>query len=624
MNRAGAGGRAAKRRPAAARSGGRRRGAAAQPAVGAAAFHRIPNSAVAQALGEVADILEIEGESAFRVRAYRSAAQYLSNLGRPVAEIAAEGGKKALVELPSVGASIADKILEILSTGRLGKLRELRREVPPELSGLLAIPGLGPKKLHLLHERLGVRRLDDLERALASGEAAALPGFGSRSAAKLRDAVAQYRRRVGRFRLVEAEQYAAALCDHLRESGTVERLEVAGSFRRRRETVGDLDLLAVAADPQAATAALARFEGVAEVLLAGPTKTSVRLDNGLQIDLRIIPAATFGAALHYFTGSKEHNIALRTLAKQRGYKVSEYGGFRGRRRVAGRTEEEIFALVGARWIPPELRENRGEIEAAIAGALPALIEIGDLRGDLQMHTTATDGRHTAERMARAAAALGREYIAITEHSHAVRVAGGLDDAALLARCRELRRLRVPGVRVLTGVEVDILRDGALDLRDDTLAQLDVVVASVHSYLGLPRAEMTRRVIRAVESGSVHVLGHPTGRLINEREPIALDLEAVIRACARAGVALEINAHPSRLDLSDVHARLAKELGAALVISTDAHSTEELSLLRFGVDVARRAWLTPSDVLNTLRAEELLAALHGERRSRPRRRPSRAA
>ncbi|HSF42064.1 MAG TPA: DNA polymerase/3'-5' exonuclease PolX [Thermoanaerobaculia bacterium] len=570
--------------------------------------HTVPNAAIARCLEEIADALDIEGENPFRVRAYRNAARCLETLAQPVAEIAAAGGREALLAIPGVGESMADKILEMLETGALAQLREVRREVPHALSALLGIEGLGPKKLHLLHEKLGVEDLDDLERVVRGGDVLQIRGFGERSRQKLLQALEKYRVRSGRFLLSEAEPWAEALCGRLARVPGVSRVEAAGSLRRRKETVGDLDLLCAASGPAAAVAAFTGFDAVEEVLAQGATKASVRLATGLQVDLRVIDPAVFGAALHYFTGSKEHNIALRTLAKEKGYKVSEYGAFRGRRRVAGRTEEEIFALIGAGFIPPELRENRGEIEAAIAGTLPELIDSGDLRGDLQMHTGVTDGRNTAGEMARAARALGREYIAITEHSKAVTVAGGLDDSGILKNAAALRRLRVPGLRVLAGVEVDILRDGTLDLAPETLRRLDLVVASVHSALNLPREEMTRRVLRAVESGLVHVLGHPTGRLLNEREPFEIDMKAVIEACVRHGVALEINAHPERLDLSDVHAKLARDLGAKLVISTDAHSVDELGLLRYGVGVARRAWLTRGDVLNTLPVERLLRAL----------------
>jgi DNA polymerase (family 10) len=586
-----------------------RRPPPAGPPPAAPAPHLVPNTEIAHQLREIADALEIEGASPFRVRAYRTAAATLDGLAQPAAQVLAAGGRRALQELPGIGESIAGKIEEMLETGQLAQLRRLRREVPAELAELLGIPGLGPKRLHLLHRHLGISSLADLERALARGDLLRLRGFGETSCRRLRHGVELYRARGRRFRLAEVEPYAEALCTCLAAAPGVRRVEAAGSFRRRRETIGDLDLLCSASDPAAAAAAFVGFDAVTEVVARGPTRVAVRLRNGLQVDLRLVAEDAWGAALHYFTGSQEHNVALRTLAKERGYKVSEYGAFRGRRRVAGRSEAEIFALIGARWIPPELRENQGEIQAARQGTLPRLLTLADLRGDLQMHTTATDGRDEPETMARAARAMGHDYIAITEHSQAVRVAGGLDDDALRAHVRALRRLRVPGLRVLCGVEVDIRRDGSLDLAAPTLRALDLVVASVHSHLGQGRDEMTRRMLRAVGSGLVDVLGHPTGRLIGEREPIELDLEAVLRACALAGVAVEINAQPQRLDLCDVHARLAKQLGVRLVISTDAHSADELRFLRHGVDVARRAWLEPGDVLNTLPADDLLAALH---------------
>ncbi len=577
--------------------------------------HRaVSNVEIATALDELGDALEIEGANPFRVRAYRNGAQALRSLTRPVAELAAEGDVEALVELPGIGESLAAKIVEMLKTGTLHQLAKVRRQIPAELSALLGIPGLGPKKLHQLHAELGVRSLADLERAIARGEVRRLTGFGTRSVEKMRHGIAVFRRRSGRFLLAEVEPLAEALREHLAAVQGVQRVEVAGSYRRRKETVGDLDLLVSSTSPTKAARAFVAFDAVEEVTAEGTTRVQVRLRNGLQVDLRIVRDAVFGAALQYFTGSREHVVALRTLTREKGYKVSEYGAFRGERRVAGRTEEEIYDLIGAAWIPPELRENRGEIELARRGRLPDLLTLDDLRGDLQMHTTASDGRNSITEMARAAKALGRKYIAITEHSRAVRVAGGLTDREMLAHARQLRAARVPGLRVLAGVEVDILRDGSLDLADETLRELDVVVASVHSYMSLPRDEMTRRVIRAIESGLVHILGHPTGRLIQEREPYEIDLRAVIAACVRHGVALEINAHPHRLDLDDVHAREAKEMGAKLVLSTDSHSTSELELLRFGVDVARRAGLEAGDVLTTLPVGALLRRLG--RRNRP--------
>jgi DNA polymerase (family 10) len=585
----------------------------ARRAPAASARSVVPNAEIAAALRELADALEIEGANPFRVRAYRAGAQTVETLGRPLAELAAEGGAAALEALPGIGESLAAKIVELVSTGGLAQLRQARRRVPTSLSALLGIPGLGPKRLHQLHDELGVRDLAGLERALAHGEIAALAGFGERSAEKLRRGVEAFRRRSGRFLLAAAEPWAEALRARLAAAEGTRRVEVAGSYRRRKETVGDLDLLCSTRRPAAAAAAFVGFDAVAEVTARGPTRVAVRLRNGLAVDLRLVDDAAFGAALVYFTGSKEHNLVLRGMAREMGLKVNEYGVFRGRRRLAGREERDVYAVFDAAWIPPELRENHDEIELARTGRLPRLLELADLRGDLQMHTDATDGRATAREMAAAARALGHAYVAITDHSRAVRVAGGLDDAAMRKHARALRRIAVPGLRVLAGVEVDILKDGTLDLAPATLRGLDLVVASVHSALEQDEATMTKRVIAAIDSGLVHVLGHPTGRLLGEREPIAIDLPAVVAACVRRGVALEINAHPHRLDLDDVHTRMAREMGARLVISTDAHSTDELALLRFGVDVARRAGLERRDVLNTLPAEKLLAVLGGGRR-----------
>lgn len=513
--------------------------------------------------------------------------------------------------MTEIGNRMAGKVFDILDPGRLVHLARERGEIPSELSSLLEVDGLGPRMLRRLHDELGVRKLADLEAALADGRAVSLRGFGARTCEKLGRAIDAYRRRSGRFRLADVERWAESLRARLLGVDGARRVEVAGSFRRRRETVGRLDILCTAANGSRVADAFVSADGVEEILARGTTRSSVRLRTGMRMDLRIVPEESFGAALHYFTGSRAHGYALRALGRQRGYRIDESGAFRGERRVAGRTEEEIFALVGASFVPPELREDRGEIEAAIAGTLPRLVELDHLRGDLQIHTTATDGRDDAEAMAEAARALGREYVAITEHSKAVRVTGGLDERELHAYCVALRGLHVPGIRLLTGIEVDILRDGSLDLAPEALRGVDVVVGSVHSDLDLPRGAMTRRVVRAVESGLIHILGHPTGRLIGERQPIDLDMEAVIEACLRHGVALEINAQPSRLDLSDVHARLARDMGASLVISSDARSARDLGLLRFGVDVARRAWVGPERVLNTLPVDELLARLHRE-------------
>lgn len=568
----------------------------------------VSNAQVAGRLSEYADVLEVGGVEGFRVRAYRSAARSIENLGYDVGSIALEGGVKELKRLPAIGDRMAKKILEIVETGTLAALETARKEVPRELTDLLALEGLGPKKLHVLHKELGIRNVDDLEKAIDADRLASLPGFAKKTAEKLRVAIGHFRRWQGRFRRVDIEPYAFALLDHLATLAEVQQIEIAGSFRRGKDTVGDLDILCIAEDVDVVMDAFANFSAVGEVLLRGSTKTAVRLESGLQVDLRIVESTAFGAALHYFTGSKEHNVVIRGLAKDRGLKINEYGVFKGDERVGGRTEEEVFGLVDCAYIPPELRENRGEFEAANAGELPCLIERLDIIGDLQMHSTASDGLHTVEEMAQAAKVMGHQYIAITDHSKAVTVANGLDDARMKAHAAAIRGVHVKDITVLAAVEVDILRDGSLDLEDETLRELDVVVASVHSYMALPVAEQTERVVRAIESGLIHILAHPTGRLIQQREPFPMDMEVVIRACVEHNVALEINAHPARLDLNDIHARMARDLGAKIVISTDAHTADDLVLMDYGVQVARRAWLTREHVLNTLPLKEFLAAI----------------
>jgi DNA polymerase (family 10) len=525
-------------------------------------------------------------------------------------EIHAEGGVEALTAIPGIGKSIAAKIEEVLQTGALGKLEEVSEEVPPELRELLNLPGLGPKGVRRLQQELGVRDLEGLEKACREGKVRALKGFGEKTEGKILEGIASFRQRRGRFRLDVAESYAESLRERIRAVPGVGRVEAAGSYRRRKETVGDLDLLVTAADAAPVMEALVSHPAVEKVLARGETKTSVELENGMQVDLRLVEPDAYGAALLYFTGSKEHNIQLRTEAKAAGFKTSEYGLFRGEERVAGRTEEEVYAALGMGWIPPELRERQGEIEAARAGTLPRLVERADVLGDCQMHTTRSDGADTPQGMARAARALGYQYIAITEHSKAVTVAHGLDEEELVAWCGELEKAdrEVERIRILKGIEVDILKDGRLDLDEEVLRSLDVVVATVHSHMEMPEREMTERVLRALRSGVVTVLGHPTGRLLTAREPFALDVEAVLRECARLGVAVELNAHPARLDLKDVHLRLAKQIGAKVVISTDAHSAAELSAMRFGAGMARRGWLEKGDVLNTLPLDAFLAAV----------------
>ena len=578
------------------------------------------NVEIAAIFREVSDLLEIQEANPFRVRAYRNALRTIEAYAVPMRKLVEEGAD--LTELPAIGKGMAQNIEELVSTGELSVLNQLSEEIPASLIELMKLPGLGPKKARKLWHELGIETMEALEAAAAAGQIATLAGFGEKTQGRILEGIAQYRTHVSRFRLVEADELLPPLLAYLEETLGLQRLEVAGSYRRRLETIGDIDLLALAEDPAALSERLTSFPSVVEVLGAGGTKTSVTLRSGLQVDLRVVPPDSWGAALVYFTGSKEHGIKLRQRALDRKLRISEYGVFkipeseidaeeRGRasegEMVAGETEEDVYGAVDLPFIPPAMREDRGEIEVAAAGELPHLIEIEDLRGDLQMHSTWSDGRNTLEEMLEACAARGYEYFAITDHSKALAMIEGLDAAKLRKQWDEIEEIaaRHPEIRILRSMEVDILRDGSLDLEDEMLEQLDLVVASIHSYFGLPREEQTGRVLRAIGHPEVNVLAHPTGRLINRRAPIELDIDDVLQAALEHDVAVELNAQPHRLDLKDTQLMRARELGVKVVISTDAHRTDELDLIHYGVEQARRAWLTPSDVLNTLPLAELL-------------------
>ncbi len=558
----------------------------------------VENVDVARIFDEVADLLEIEGANPFRVRAYRAAARTMDTLGAPARDLAARAD--GLETLPGIGADLAGKIRTILETGDLPLRRQLTRRTPAGLVEMMRIPGLGPKRAKLLYRKLGVRTIAQLEKAASAGRLRTLPGFKQALEAKIVQGLREYHARQGRVRLSDADAYAAPLVEHLRSTPGLSRIDVAGSYRRRRDTVGDLDILAAASRPRLVADRFLTYPGVARVEAHGTTRCAVVLASGLHVDLRIVPAVSYGAALLYFTGSKAHNIAIRALGVKRRLKVNEYGVFRGTRRIGGRREEEVCGAVGLPCIPPELREDRGEVDAAREGRLPHLVELADIRGDLHVHTTDTDGRSTLADMVEACRARGYAYVAITDHTKAVRVAGGLTAAGFRRQFREIDRLqaRTPGLTILKGAEVDILDDGTLDLDAGTLAALDVVVVAVHSKFAMSQAAMTRRIVTALQHPCVHILAHPTGRLIGRREPYALDMTAVLRAARDHGVLVEINAQPDRLDLDDVHARMAVDAGVRLVVSTDAHSVDELAFLRHGVDQARRAWCRAADVANT--------------------------
>ena len=573
------------------------------------------NADVARLFLETAELLELTGENPFRIRAYRQGARTVEELDEPVARVAARGAE-ALDALPGIGEDLAEKIRQVLATGSFPLLVKLRKQTPKGLPELLTVPGLGPRRARVLYDELGVRSVAGLARAAKAGKVRKLPGFGVKTEAAILAAIGGGAV-AGEQRMLRARatSYAEPLVERLRAVKGVERVEVAGSFRRGRETVGDLDILVTGRARAAVVEAFTSAPGVARVLARGTTRAAVRLGSGLQVDLRVLAPESFGAGLYYFTGSKAHNVAVRGIARAAGLKINEYGVFRGRTRVAGRTEEEVLAAVGLPWIPPELREDRGEIAAARESRLPELVTLRDLRGDLQCHTTDSDGRDDLEAMARAAKALGHEYLAVTDHSPSVRVTGGMDAAGFRAQRRRIDRLnaKLGKFTVLAGAEVDILADGRLDLDDATLAGLDVVVISIHSRFTLPEAEQTRRVLRALAHPSADILGHPTGRIIGRRAGILLDLDAVARAAADHGVMLEVNAQPERLDLDDLAARAAVARGARLVIGSDAHAAAELGFLHWGVDQARRGWVERKDVANALPLTRLRKLLHGGRR-----------
>jgi DNA polymerase (family 10) len=572
----------------------------------------VTNLAIARVLAEIGDLLEIKNENPFKIRAYRNAADALVHLETPVAGMPA-GELRAI---PGIGKDLAGKIAELIETGTARYHQELLQELPPTVLDLLHVQGVGPKTVALLYHALGIRTLEDLEQAAKDGRIRALKGMGAKKEAQILKALEERRRFTGRRLMAEAYDAAASLVATLREHAPDAVITPVGSLRRGCETCGDIDILAAGAPPSLMEA-FTGYTLVERVLARGETKSSVLIWGGFQADLRVVPRDSLGAALQYFTGSKTHNIALRDRAIQRGFKLNEYGLFRveDNAPVAGGDEEGIYAALDLDFVPPELRENRGEIAAAAARALPRLLTLEDLRGDLHMHTTTTDGRADAETMARAGQAAGLEYVAITDHSQALAMAKGLDEHRALAHAAQIRALndRLDGITVLAGIECDIRADGTMDLADDCLAQLDIVIASVHSAFTLDEARMTDRMLCAISNPYVDIIGHPTGRLILKREGYRIHLEQVFAAAAAAGVALEINSQVDRLDLDDGKARLARQQGVKLVIDSDAHSPAGLGALRWGALTARRAWLEPADVLNTQSVEAFRASLRRNKR-----------
>ncbi len=591
------------------------------------------NRQIARILRETAQLLEIDGAIIGRYRSYEKAAELIEGLPQPVEQLVTTPEK--LLELPGIGQGMVEHLTEIVKTGDYALRQKMLKKFPPTLLEVLTLQSLGPKKVLFLWKQFKCATVADVETLAREGKLRDLAGFGEKSEQNILKAVETFKKGSGRFLISTVEDAAAEIAQHIKKAGKmVESVTPAGSLRRGKETIGDLDfLVTMAAEKKPKSTGksagatrqdvidevakhILKFPRIDQVLAHGENKVSFTLSNGLQVDVRLLEKENFGAALLYFTGSKEHNVRLRGRANDMGWTLNEYdlATLQGGKRVAGRTEEEIYAKLQLEFVPPELRENTGEIELAEKHALPKLVELRDVKGDLQMHSTASDGKNSVEEMAEAAKSLGHEYIAITDHSKAVTVANGLDEKRMAAHIRNLRAVdqKGLGIRVLAGSEVDILKDGKLDYSDEILAQLDVVVCSIHSYFNLERAEMTERMLAAIENRYTQIIGHPTGRLLLRRDPLDYDVEKILDACAKNGVAMECNSYPDRLDLKDVYLRMCREKGVKVVISTDAHSTGNLSFIRHGVRMARRGWLEKKDVINTRPVGEFLRELRGRK------------
>ncbi len=557
---------------------------------------------IAEKFNTLANLLEIEGANPFRVRAYRNAARIIGGLTKNVADLIAEG--EDLTELPGIGKDLAEKIKTLIETGELAILTETETRIPSFLSDMMKIEGLGPKRVQLLYKKLHIKNAADLKIAIEKGKVRKLHGLGEKiEQTILRGIESQHATRI---KLADAFPVANAFIQYLKQNKHVNKIECAGSFRRRKETVGDLDILVTTNAAKEVIDYFIHFAEVANVMSAGTTRAAVHLHSGIQVDLRVVPEKSYGAALLYFTGSKEHNIALRKMAVQKNLKLNEYGVFKNEKYIAGKTEDDIYKLFDMQYIEPELREDHGEIFAAMQNDLPKLITLKDICGDLHCHTRATDGEASLEAMAKAAEAHGYEYLAITDHSKHLSVAHGLDRKDLFAQIKMIDKLnaKLKKLVILKSIEVDILENGSLDLPHDVLSELDLTICSIHSHFNLPAEQQTERILRAMDNPHFNIFAHPTGRLINERAPYGLDMERIMEAAKETKCILELNAQPARLDLNDMQCKMAKELGIKIAISTDAHSTIELGFMEFGIFQARRGWLTKSDVINTLPLREL--------------------
>lgn len=556
------------------------------------------NNDIADIFNQIADFLEIEGENPFRIRAYRNAAHTISGLGTELKEMVA--ADEDLTQLPGIGKDLAAKIHEILENGTAKALVKLQKRIPKTVIDLLKLPGLGPKRARILYQKLNIKTLAQLSTAAREGRIRALEGFGQKTEEAILEAIESQAQKERRFKLATVKPIVDSIINFLKKQPGVNTVAAAGSYRRLRETVGDLDILVTARKNSAVMRRFLEYDAIDKVLASGTTKASVILRSGLQVDVRLVEPASFGTALQYFTGSKDHNIAIRRIGQQRGLKINEYGVFRFEKQVAGRTETSVYQALDLPLIPPELRENRGEIEAAAENRLPKLIERKDIKGDLHIHTEASDGSNSLAEMARAAQKQGLTYIAVTEHSGRLKVASGLDSKRLKQQINEIERLndRLKGIQILKGLEVEILKDGSLDLSDSELARLDLVVGTVHSHFNLSREKQTERILRAMDQRYFSMLAHPTGRKINQREPYQVDLTRIIHKASERGCFLELNANPKRLDLTDIYCQMAKEEGVLVSINSDAHSIDAYNDLEFGVGQARRGWLEKDDVLNT--------------------------
>jgi len=573
------------------------------------------NQEIARIFNEIADILEIRGENPFRIRAYRRAAQNIDGLSKDVKDMAVEELRK----IPGIGADLAEKIREYVTTGTLGFYEDLRKEVPSGLISLLSVPGLGPRTAKMLFERLGIKDMNELERHAKEGRLRGLPGIKAKTEENILKGVEMLKRRTGRFPIGRVLPVAEGIIEALLKETPVREINIAGSLRRWKETIKDIDILAVSDYPQKMMNAFTRLPQCKEVLMKGPTKSSIVTEEGIQVDLRVVSEDSYGSALAYFTGSKAHNIRLREMAMKKGYKINEYGIFEVRtgRRLGGRHEGDIYKILGLPYIPPEMREDMGEVEAAMEGRLPDLIGFDDIKGDLHVHTKDSDGSHSIEEIAGVAKARGYKYIAITDHSKSLGIARGMTAEQVIEQNKRIRTIgkKLKGIRLLSGIELDIRSDGGLDYPDEVLGRLDIVVASIHSGFRQSKQQITRRLLSAMKNPYVSIIAHPTGRIIGEREEYEVDMDEFLNVAKKTSTILEINAYPMRLDLKDTYIKRAKEMGILFVISTDTHIDYQLDFIRYGIGMARRGWLERDDVLNTLSYDALIKRLYAKRRGR---------